>query len=227
MWRDFVGLFYPTLCMACNKPLLRKEEIICMHCQATLPLTNYHFENENPISQLFWGRVHVEHATALYHYARGTRIQHLIHQLKYKNQAQVGVYLGQILGKTIADSAFFKDINALIPIPLHPKKEKLRGYNQSEVIANGVSLATGWPVWKDVLVRKEFTETQTKKNRWDRWQNVKNMFEVKNADRIKGKHLLLLDDVITTGATIEACIRWLNECKDVRVSVASLAATSH
>lgn len=226
MWRDFVGLFYPALCLACNKPLLRKEEIICMHCQATLPLTNFHLEKENPVSQLFWGRVDVQYATALYHYSKGSRIQHLIHQLKYKNQPQIGVYLGKILGRTIFESEFFNDTTALIPIPLHPKKEKIRGYNQSEVIANGVSLATGWPVWKDILVRKEFTDTQTKKNRWDRWQNVKNMFDVKNPERIKGKHLLILDDVITTGATIEACVRWLNECKDVRVSVASLAATS-
>ncbi|HPB01380.1 MAG TPA: phosphoribosyltransferase family protein, partial [Bacteroidales bacterium] len=141
-----------------------------------------------------------------------------------KNRPEVGVYFGRRLGKMLTESALYDNIDAVIPIPLHPKKLKIRGYNQSKVIADGFIQGYPTEIVEDVLVRVEFTETQTRKNRWDRYQNVKDMFAVRNPEKIQGKHVLLVDDVITTGATIEACAKHLLAVEGVRVSIAGIAS---
>jgi len=176
------------------------------------------------VAKLFYGRINAENATAMCYYEKGSLVQHLMHQLKYKNKPEIGVYFGRKLGKKLSESELYKDIDAVIPIPLHPKKLKIRGYNQSKVIADGFVQAFPVPIIEDVLVRVEFTETQTRKNRWDRYQNVKDMFAVQHPEKIQGKHVLMVDDVITTGATIEACAKHLLAVEGVRVSIAGLAS---
>lgn len=219
---DFLSLLYPNLCLACEKNTPTESSQICLQCQADLPQTNFHLEKENALMELFWGRIELVHATALYYFRKGGRTQHLIHQLKYANQPQIGVQLGELLGIQLATSAFYQDIDYVIPVPLHPRKERIRGYNQSDAIAQGISSGMGKPWERGILRRVVFTETQTKKNRMERMKNVGGAFEVFTPHRIEGKHILLVDDVVTTGATLEVCALTLLKIKGVRVSLAVL-----
>ncbi len=221
---SLMRLFYPDLCCACGQSLMRGEHVICLSCLMKLPETDFHTFSDNAVAKLFYGRINAENATAMCYYEKGSLVQHLMHQLKYKNKPEIGVYFGRKLGKKLSESDLYKDVDAVIPIPLHPKKMKIRGYNQSKVIADGFVQAFPVPVIEDVLVRVEFTETQTRKNRWDRYQNVKDMFGVQHPEKIRGKHVLMVDDVITTGATIEACAKHLLAVEGVRVSIAGLAS---
>lgn len=221
---SLIRLFYPDLCCACGQSLMRGEHVICLSCLMKLPQTDFHTFSDNAVAKLFYGRINAENATAMCYYEKGSLVQHLMHQLKYKNKPEIGVYFGRKLGKKLSESDLYKDVDAVIPIPLHPKKMKIRGYNQSKVIADGFVQAFPVPVIEDVLVRVEFTETQTRKNRWDRYQNVKDMFGVQHPEKIRGKHVLMVDDVITTGATIEACAKHLLAVEGVRVSIAGLAS---
>ncbi|PKP03821.1 MAG: ComF family protein [Bacteroidetes bacterium HGW-Bacteroidetes-6] len=222
--KSLFRLFYPNLCFACGINLVQSEKTICLSCLTKIPQTDYHTINENPVARLFYGRVDIENATAMCFYDKESSIQHLMHGLKYKNKPEIGIFFGQRLGKLLLESPLYKDIELVLPIPLHPKKERIRGYNQSMVIAQGLIESMPIKIVDDVLVRIEFTETQTRKNRWDRYQNVRNMFGVKHPEKIAGKHLLLVDDVITTGATIEACAQHLLKIEGVRVSIAGIAS---
>lgn len=224
--KSFFNLFFPDLCQACGENLMKQEKIICLSCLSKIAYTDFHLHEENPISRLFFGRCNIEQATAMCFYERENRIQNLIHKLKYKGKKEVGLFLGAELAKVLITSQLYKDIDAIVPIPLHKKKEHIRGYNQSMIIALGMLEFMDIPIIADSLIRLEFTETQTKKNRWDRYENVKNMFAVQKEDQIKGKHLLLIDDVITTGATIEACVKHLSNIEGVKISVAGLASSA-
>ena len=168
----------------------------------------------------------VEEVAALMFYKKGNRVQHILHQLKYNGRKEIGANLGEYYGKKLRDEIRFQDIDGIIPIPLHPKKLRKRGYNQSEWIANGLARGMGRDVWTDVLVRTQFTDTQTRKSRFSRWENVKEVFAVQHPEKIKGKHLLVCDDVLTTGATMEAAIQQLLTIDGVKVSVVTLA-TAH
>ena len=222
-WRNFLSLFYPNLCLACDQHLPTQSSEICLQCQAELPQTNFHHEKENPIIEKFWGRISIMHGTALYYFSKEGRVQHLIHQLKYDSKPQIGVQLGNILGTQLATSAFYQKIDCIIPVPLHSRKERIRGYNQSDAIAKGISQTLGKPWQRGILRRIAYTETQTKKSLMERFENVETAFEVFQADKIKGKHLLLVDDVLTTGATIEACTLKLLAVEGVKVSIAVLS----
>ncbi|PLW94183.1 MAG: hypothetical protein C0592_03670 [Marinilabiliales bacterium] len=224
--KSLLNLFFPDLCAGCGQNLVRGEKCICFSCQMKLAYTDYHKNEENPVSRLFYGRCSIEQATAMCFYERGSTIQNLVHQLKYRSRRDVGLFLGRELGKTLKENPLYENLDFIIPVPLHKKKEKIRGYNQAEVIVEGLFETLNLPVATDVLYRAEFTETQTKKKRWDRYENVKNMFAIRNPEKIKGKHLLLIDDVITTGATIEACAKHLLEVEGVKVSIAGLASSA-
>ena len=176
--------------------------------------------------QVFDGRVPVEEVTALMSYKKSNRTQKILHCLKYKGQKEIGAVLGEYLGGQLITEERYCGIQYILPIPLHPKKLRKRGYNQSEWIAMGLSKGMGIPYLTDVLVRTQFTDTQTKKNRFARWQNVKEVFAVQNPEKVAYTHVLVCDDVLTTGATTEAAIRKLLEVEGVRVSVATLAATT-
>jgi ComF family protein len=225
LWDDFLSLLFPRLCYACGNHLLRNEKLICTECYVLIPRTNYHLENDNPVARIFWGRCRIEKAAAFSFYNRGSRIRHLIHNLKYKGIKDIGPELGKIYGMALSQSGFTRDIDLIIPVPLHPSKERIRGFNQSYLISEGISEATGVPVGAKLLKRKLKTETQTRKSRYDRWKNVEGSFSVEDPLSVRGKHILLIDDVITTGSTIESCATELLKTEGVRVSVVALAVS--
>ena len=175
------------------------------------------------MGNFFWGKLQVENTTALFFFTKGSRIQRVIHQLKYKGRKDIGFWLGQLLGKDLLESPYFQEIDYIIPVPLHKKKKDKRGYNQSEIIAKGVSEKMEIPVNVRVLIRNNFTKTQTLKKRFERWENVKDVFSIQNAHLLEGSHILLIDDVCTTASTLISCIEQLSSIKDVKISVATVA----
>lgn len=222
MLQNLISLFYPNLCAGCGNSLLKNERVICISCRASMPRTDFHRFKENPVFKLFRGRTRVEASTSLLYFNKGASVQQMLHQLKYRGNIELGEELGGELGSVLKDSEFFKDVDVVMPVPLHPAKERKRGYNQSMVIAKGVARVMEVEASKN-LVRKSFTQTQTRKTRYERWQNVSEVFEVKNGKQIRGRHVLLIDDVITTGATLEACVNELLKEDGTKVSIATLA----
>lgn len=223
LWDDFISLLFPRLCYACGNHLLRNENLICTECYVVIPRTNYHIEDENPVAKLFWGRCLIEKAAAFSYYNKGSRIRELIHNLKYKGIKEIGFELGRIYGLSLKSSGFTNDIDLIIPVPLHPSKKRIRGFNQSDFISMGISEITGLPVDTDSLVRIAGSATQTNRSRYERWINVEGIFRVTDPDIIRYRHILLVDDVITTGSTIESCTSELLKVEGVRVSVVAIA----
>lgn len=221
-----INLFYPQVCAACGNILMKGEETVCLSCRYLLPKTLYENNLDNPLAQSFWGQVKFHAVTAEYFFSKTGKVQHLLHQLKYQGNKDAGFFLGQQLGESIKVSVLFQNIDFLVPIPLHPKKEHIRGYNQSFVIAQGVEDKTKIPIVKDCLYRKVFTSTQTKKTREERWDNVKDIFGVNDLKIFKDKHILLIDDVLTTGATLLAAGKVLSEIQNIKISVATAACAS-
>jgi ComF family protein len=205
---------------------MSKEETVCLSCRYLLPKTLYEKNADNPLAQMFYGQINFHAVTAEFFFSKTGKVQHLLHQLKYEGNKDAGFFLGQQLGESIKESELFQNLDYLIPIPLHPKKEHIRGYNQSHVIAQGVENMTEIPIIKDCLYRKVFTSTQTKKSREERWDNVKDIFDIKNGERLKGQHVLLIDDVLTTGATLMAAGKTLSQIPDIKISVATAACAS-
>jgi ComF family protein len=222
LWDDFISLLYPRLCYACGNHLLRNENLICTGCYVSIPRTNYHLQDENPVAQLFWGRCRIEKAAAFSFYTRGSRIRNLIHKLKYSGIKEIGYELGRIYAVPLKSSGFAADIDMIVPVPLHPSKKRMRGFNQSECISAGISDVTGVPVNTNSLVRDVLSATQTNRSRYERWTNVEGIFRIADEESIRGKHILLVDDVITTGSTIESCVNELLKVEDVRVSVIAI-----
>jgi len=222
---DFIDLLYPRVCTACGNTLFSKEKIICTSCIYKLPKTNLHLEKENSLSKFFLGRINIESAAAYYSFKKGSKVQHLLHQFKYKGGKEIGVYIGELYGRELIKSESYRKAEVIIPVPLHKKKEKKRGFNQSEYFAKGLSISMKNEVNTKTLFREKMSETQTKKSRFKRWENVNNIFLLKNPQNIEGKHILLVDDVITTGSTIEACAEVLLQIPDIKISVAAIACT--
>ena len=223
IFEDLISLFYPNTCAVCNSNLLKDEDTLCTICLHNLPKTNFFKVEDNPISKIFWGRVKLENVAALYQFHKEGSVQKLIHQLKYEGNKDIGIYLGKQIGYSIKDSAFFKNIDVIIPVPLHKKKEKIRGYNQSKYIAKGIKEIIKVKLNNRALIRIENTDSQTRKKRYNRWKNMKNSFVVKRKRSLENKHILLIDDVVTTGATLEACSQSLLSIKGVKVSIVTIA----
>ena len=221
-----INLFYPSVCSACGNLLMQNEETVCLSCRYLLPKTLYEQNQDNPLAQMFHGQIGFNAVTAEFFFSKTGKVQHLLHQLKYEGNKDAGFFLGQQLGESIKNAEPFQGIDFLVPIPLHPKKEHLRGYNQSYVIAQGVEDKTKIPIIKDCLYRKVFTSTQTKKSREERWDNVKDIFDVKNQELLENKHVLIIDDVLTTGATLMAAGNTLSKIQDIKISVATAACAS-
>lgn len=209
--------------MSCGKSLFKYEKCICTFCMYHLPKTNFHIEEDNTVIRLFWGKAPVHSAASLFYFYKKGRVQQLIHRLKYKGQKDIGIFLGDFYGRELLKSPLFNTAEYIIPVPLHPKKEKTRGYNQSEIFASGLSQSMKIPVDARTLIKKSATETQTRKSRFGRWENVNEVFEIRESGHLANKHVLLVDDVITTGSTIESCILHLSKIPGVRISVASIA----
>ncbi len=226
LFEDILNLFYPRLCAGCNEPLSRGEDQICLRCLYHMHRTNYHKERENRIEQLFWGKVQVKYATAYSFYHKESKLQQMIFKLKYHGQKEIGYVLGYELGLELKHSVF-SEVDVIIPIPLHPKRQKKRGYNQAGWIAMGIGKAMGKPIDTTSVRRTVATSTQTKKSKFDRWKNVENIFEVATPEKLQYKHVLVVDDVITTGSTIEACLHTILEIEGTQVSVAAIGAADN
>lgn len=220
--KGFSGLFFPDLCHGCNRPLVAGEQVVCLECDAALPETNYHNRPDNEAVMRFAGRFPFEHATSLAFFFADGLLQHLLHGLKYNGQEAVGDYLGRRLATALADAGWGSDIDLVIPVPLHPKKKALRGYNQSYVIGKALGARLNIGVSDDVLQRVRNTDSQTKKTREERLANMKDAFTVGDREQIAGKHILIVDDVLTTGATIEACALALKGAAPLKISIATI-----
>lgn len=220
---DVMELIFPSLCLTCGERLISQEKYLCNHCWFDLPVTNFHKNTDNKVAQLFWGRVKIKHATSFFSYKKGSNYQQLIHFTKYKGLKDLGFETGKKFGFALAESESYSSIDLVVPVPLHPKKQKQRGYNQSEYIAQGIAHTLNKPVLSDNLFRQTYTSTQTRKNRFERWQNVDGIFGIKTPDEFLGKHILLIDDVVTTGSTLEACAYEILKIPQTNVSIATLA----
>jgi ComF family protein len=220
---DFLSLIYPRYCEACEALLYKHERVICNKCALGLPKSNFHLNNKNPIVMALGGRVPLQGASSLFVFEKDGKVQNLLHALKYENQQIIGELMGQTFYKDLKNSGFFEGIEFVIPIPLHKKKQKARGYNQSECFAKGISEKSGIPLDTINFTREVETSTQTKKGKAERWANVKDAFSLKDVEAFKNKHILLVDDVITTGATIEGAWQALKDVEGIKISVASIA----
>lgn len=224
--KNLLDLLLPRTCGACERILNPWETEICQLCLFEIPITNFHLDPNNPVAQIFWGRVHLEQASTWFTYISGSRFGKLLHRLKYEHRPKIGVAIGEIYGYQLLHSGVYQIPDLIIPVPLHPKRKRKRGYNQSEMIARGLSRALEIPTRTDLLQRTVHTKTQTAKSRADRYLNVSGKFQVTSKKEVTGKHLLLVDDVITTGATIEACAEELLKVEGVRVSVVGASFAS-
>ena len=223
---DLLNLFYPRLCPSCSTAGLPMDLVICLDCQVHLPYTRYPVSADNPFSSRVWGRIPLVAGTALLSFSKGGRVQHLLHQLKYRGRQDVGIYLGKVLGAGLRKAPAMQDVELILPIPLHSRRLKERGYNQSACFAEGLSESMGVPWSADFLVRTRQTATQTRKSRLERMENVAQAFEVVRPDDLAHKHVLLVDDVLTTGATLETCGELLLQVPGLRLSLATIAIAS-
>lgn len=222
---DFIRLFFPRNCIVCGTPLVDGEEELCTACLFSLPEVHTANSNENLVERRLRGRVPVQHATALLVFQRKNSTQTILHQIKYSSNQKLAHIMGRQLGLHIARSGQFDDVDIIVPVPLHRRKERRRGYNQSLLLCRGLAQTFERPIADGILVRTRHTESQTHKNRIERLENMKGVFAVTDPKALQGKHILLVDDVITTGATTEACYAALSSVDGLRVSIAALAVS--
>jgi ComF family protein len=222
---DLTSLVYPRVCSGCGNSLFRHEEWICNRCYTTLPKTNFHASATNPVQKIFYGRADVRLASSFLFFQKKSNVQKMLHALKYRSRPEIGHLLGKWYGADLKENGAFKDCTCIVPVPLHDKRRRKRGYNQSEHFARGLAEELDIPVRSDLLFKTHFTESQTYKTREERCENTLNSFDTRNDGNLRGQHVLLVDDVITTGATTEACVLQLQKSPEVTVSVASIAYT--
>lgn len=225
MLRDLAYLFFPTCCAACESPLHKNEKTICISCRHRLPLGNYHNVNAEKIKKVFSGRAKLQNATSLFIFHKDSLVQNLIHNLKYKNRQDVSKELGIWLGEELSLLTNYKGIDVVIPVPLHKKRRKERGYNQVEKFGVEISKKINATYINNVLTKNSYNKKQSKHTKLSRWENTESVFGIQNEHILENKHLLLVDDIITTGATIESCIEVLKKIPGVKISVAAMAIT--
>lgn len=221
-----INLVAPKQCVMCGCRLAVGEDVVCTSCNLDLPRTNYHEKPyDNEMAKLFWGRMPVEKAAALFFYRAHSASSGIVYSMKYLGHPEVGELMGRMAAVEFAKNGFFDDVDLIVPVPLAKKRQRARGYNQSMEIACGVSEITRLPIVADAVVRKSFNGSQTEMNRWQRNENVEDVFTLKDGNRIEGRHVLIVDDVVTTGATVISCANELRRCGDVKFSVMSLGFT--
>lgn len=221
IWIDLWELFFPRCCVVCEERLARSEEFLCFKCLSSLPRSNTQINKE--MEKGLWGKIPVGRAHSFLYYTKGGDVRKLLYELKYYRNPKIGHYMGRCMAEELVPTGFFDGIDYIIPVPLHKKKQETRGYNQSEQLAAGISSVVGCEVLDDVLIRVKQADTQTRKGHYERWINVKDVFDYVPSRDLSGKHILLLDDVFTTGATIVACADVLKQIPDLRISVLTLA----
>ena len=224
-YEALVHVFYPSLCYGCNNELIQGDQYICLQCQTEMGRTYFESIRDNPVEKLFWGRADIQCAASTFYYINKTPLQQIVHHIKYRQEKELGIHMGEIMG--IHGTEFFTECKTdlCIPMPLHPKKEYKRGYNQASLLCEGIFKQTGIPYNEKALVRNENTRTQTKKSRIERWKNVASVFDVIEPSIINDKHVVVVDDVITTGASTEACVNMLLQHGAKTVGIYSLAFT--
>jgi len=220
--KAFLNLFFPELCEVCGAMLVHQEKLLCTECLLELPRTGYHLLPDNPVEKLFWGRVRIERASAFFRYSKGSSYHHILHKLKYSGKKEIGLEMGRLFAYTLQGTDF-QQTDFIVPVPLHPKKEKKRGYNQSFWIALGLSEILQVPVDSTSIIRVQDSSTQTRKNRIERWENVQDIFDVIHPEVLDGKRIILVDDVITTGATLEGLILCVQKKVNCKIYLLSLA----
>ena len=225
MLGQLFSLFFPRLCAACGRSLIPAEELLCIGCISDLPKSGYWLREHNILTELFGASpdLYIKHAASFLYYSKESPYHSLLHRLKYKGETPIAIELGRWFGIEIKQAPLYHTIDAIIPVPLHPKKEKKRGYNQSRLFAQGIADQTGWALESEVLKRIRHTSTQTKLNREERQKNVAGAFALKEQERISGKHILLVDDVLTTGSTLHTCASVLLQAPECKVSIATIA----
>lgn len=220
---DLLDLIYPRTCTGCNQPLIGDEDQLCFKCLLSLPRTDFHKFQKNEVSRIFLGRIRMQRASAYLYFQKGGIVQSIMHHLKYQNSPETAVFMGELMGREMNGSLFMGDIDLIIPVPLHIQKRRKRGYNQSEMIARGLATETSIAMDPENLTRVTATSSQTRKSRFERWLNVESIFKVKEPHKLENTHILLIDDVITTGSTVEACAWELSKIKGVSISFLALA----
>lgn len=220
---DLIGLLFPNLCNGCGRALVTGEQQICTSCLHDLPYTGFEKYDGNIVERLFWGRLPLDGAMAMLYFKKGSRVQQMIHHLKYKDQPATGRVLGRLLGHRLLSAPLYQTIQLIIPVPLHKNKKNIRGYNQSEHIAMGIAEVLHIPVDTTHLIRQHHTTTQTHKSRYQRFENMTSVFKLVDPASLKDKHILLVDDVITTGSTLEACGNLLSAHQVKKLSIAAIA----
>jgi len=220
---DFMDTVYPNYCLGCNAMLESSDSVLCMDCIEELPFTHFFEKEDNPVKEIFYGRILVAHAGSALFFTKDSPVQRLLFALKYQNDKHAGLFLGALLAQSLAETDWIKEVDWIVPLPLHRKRERKRGYNQSTVICSKLSEILGIPMNNDMVERAVYTETQTHKTREARWQSMQTVFKVKNEDALRGKHVLLVDDVLTTGATMEVCGSEILKIKDTKLSIATAA----
>lgn len=222
---DVVHLFYPHLCIGCGSDVIENAETLCVQCFAELPATDYFLFANNPVERLFAGRILVQSAGSAFYFTKKSLLQNVMHEIKYKGNVQAGLFMGKQTGLVLQRSGRFNDVDCIVPLPLSSKRLQQRGYNQAAIIARGISSIINKKLVDDVVVRRTNTVTQTNKNRANRWQNMQDVFAIKDEDSLSGKHVLLIDDIVTTGATLEACAEVILSVSNTKVSIATVAHT--
>jgi len=218
-----INLFFPKVCHCCDNHLTDNELYICTVCRHKLPLNNFHNTSDNALTSIFYGRSKIENATSLLRFEKKGMTQKLIHKLKYKGQEEIGVFLGKWLGELLANNPNFDDIDLVIPVPLHKKKLKKRGYNQVEKFGQEIARALKIDYENQILLKETNTASQVFKQRLARWNNSNELFKITRKEKIAEKHILIVDDIVTTGATLESCIQELNNAKNIKISIATMA----
>lgn len=223
MLQNLINLFFPQICEACKLPLKDNEKVVCVSCRHELPITNFHFENNDAVKKVLYGRAELENATALLHFSKKGLVQELLHNLKYRGHEQIGEFLGDWLGAELKTVENYRNINVVIPVPIHKNKRRERGYNQVTKFGKAIAYALNCDYREDALKKVERTKTQVFKDRVTRFDDAKKRFAVGNFSNLENKHILLVDDIITTGATIENCVALLKTIEGAKISVATMA----
>lgn len=226
MFTDLISLIYPRACAACGGSLLKHEQEVCNFCYVSLPKTNFHLQSLNPVKNIFYGRVELETASSFYLFQKKGSVQKILHAIKYRGNQELARLVGTWYAEDLYEDPHLMRSACIIPVPLHSRKLKQRGYNQSEAFAKGLAEGLKIPLNTSVLKRVEHTASQTRKGRFERWENVEDTFEVTEDQSLKHQHMILVDDVITTGATIESCCRALQKIEGIRIHVLSIAFAS-